>query len=111
MTANELRIGNWVIIETQQTKVGILELNSIDDGYWSYVGGIPLTPEILEKAGFVKKDNGYWLGESYYFNGEKLYYFPLDCPNESYADELPPYLHWLQNHYYFSRVEELEIDL
>ena len=57
MKANELRIGNWVMYEGNKYQV------LADDFGWLQYDNheatpIPLTPEILEKAGFEKRE---WL--------------------------------------------------
>jgi hypothetical protein len=120
MKANELRIGNWVMQDDKlpyQIWGGHLDGFDIDDEI-EYIFGIPLTPEILEKAGFRDNGNGfYWLGDfddetgGYMYDNVELYYFHYDCPNERYALKLPKYLHWLQNHYYFTKGKELAISL
>lgn len=47
---NELRIGNWASIGEYQD----VQINRIDENPNAY-DPIPLTPEILEKSGFVKR--------------------------------------------------------
>ena len=55
LQANELRLGNLVSIsdvfhKDDVVEVGVTEIYSATDGFQYF--GIPLTPEILEKAGF-----------------------------------------------------------
>ena len=61
MKANELMIGDWVLYN--ETPQQILEISGIDDEVYletdelvhqSEIQPIPLTPEILEKNGFVE---------------------------------------------------------
>lgn len=128
MTVNELRIGNFIFDagdEQMAYKVEQIVRQYGGHYYIIYRDGsithraesdllepIPLTPEILEKCGFQNISNDkYWLGESYFFKDGRLYYFPFDCPNTGHADEIPPYLHWLQNHHFFTFKKELEINL
>jgi hypothetical protein len=123
MKANELRIGNWVAdaagnynriavismpnqIETYSKDVDWLAACIVDD-----VLPIPLTPEILEKAGFVKSinfDNTYIKlikGESFILkdckDGTFFVYTGIRCQ----------YLHQLQNLYFALTGEELNIEL
>jgi hypothetical protein len=130
ISARELRIGNWVMGDDGPQRVAYLgetigltnsiggtdkyQQNPIISHDINNLQPIELSPEILEKAGFEKWDSGYWLNiegdRSYLYNGD-LYYFPFDCPNKSNADKLPPYLHWLQNHYFFTTGQELKIEL
>jgi len=51
MKANEVMIGDWVIsCSGKPFKIGIIDPDFL---YWNEVQPIPLTPEILEKNGFV----------------------------------------------------------
>lgn len=120
----ELRIGNWVnvsgnTIDTYQTskpkQVSIEFLNAIKienderpDGILTWFSPIPLTPEILEKCGFVKyepmmyrlKEGWHWIAvdtNSLYINGKQVV--------------LIEYLHQLQNLYFALTGEELTINL
>jgi len=69
MKENELRIGNWVFDHTLNQYDQIEELRTEgaffvkSNGYIKYqdLQPIPLTPEILEKSGFVTFEDG-WYG-------------------------------------------------
>lgn len=59
--ANELRIGNWVGNLANSAKVTAIlyagvRLLDQNGEYFEKLNPIPLTPEILEKAGFVKEE-------------------------------------------------------
>ena len=56
MKVEELRIGNWVIDYVTGEAGKILQINHVDNDIYL---GIPLTPEILVKAGFACF-NGKW---------------------------------------------------
>lgn len=69
MKANELMIGDWVLYN--ETPQQIFEISGIDDEVYleteelvhqSEIQPIPLTPEILEKNGFIKRR---WESNSY----------------------------------------------
>jgi hypothetical protein len=63
--ANELRIDNWLALGKHNVPTQVFSINFDRDEGWLInkvpIGGnwlpIPLTPEILEKAGFAKHDN------------------------------------------------------
>ena len=56
---SELSIGDWVEIDGAATKVWYLSQDSeVNDTTYDWVEPIPLTPEILEKNGFVKWQGG-----------------------------------------------------
>lgn len=134
MTANELRMGNWVLISGKPEKVesisdeGINYFSNLDyrDDYYdddnksliltwiSNPEPIPITPEILEKAGLTDLNtittNG---GEIFY---ELVNYELGICGKDSaisghiyYAK--CRYVHQLQNLYFALTGEELEIKL
>lgn len=133
--ASELRIGNWVALndrdgDKRNVKVLNIEERGINvyttsysveleghfledrshDGKW--IEGIPLTPKILEKAGF-EKDDEYnclylsfglfkictWMDGSVRFSVEEY-----NCKKISYV-------HQLQNLYFVLTNEELNIEL
>jgi len=78
--ANELRIGNWVISHSNnhQHQISALDINDIDLKYKTR-HSIPLTPEILEKCGFIKN-------ELERGNQKEGYYYGLDLSSEKYCD-------------------------
>lgn len=118
---NELRIGNWLIDIKFGSYIrfksffGLCNVETNPDLY----NPIPLTPEILEKAGF-KYDEGM---ESYdlftssglisiatdysFFIGDNH----LECGFAGGNKSLVKYLHQLQNLYFALTGEELQIDL
>ena len=141
--ANELRIGNWVFMTggyIQITSVDSTGINRTEDCngdksyYTTFPGpvGIPLTPEILEKAGFKK----YQWQEAYYiqtyfgclyihfYNGRIITRF-MSISKDSRGDKsfsLPfignkkssenyIYLHHIQNLLYELTQTELNINL
>lgn len=62
INANELRIGNWVKAHgslKKMTGVLLFEMEMEKGEHDKFYDPIPLTPDILEKAGF-KKDRNYW---------------------------------------------------
>ena len=58
MKANELMIGDWVIgCSGEPFKIGIVDPDFL---YWNEIQPIPLTPEILEKNGFICDGWSWW---------------------------------------------------
>lgn len=122
--ANELRIGNWVYaddsdiwIDKAKNKPIQITIDDFEDTEHMYP--IRLTPEILEKAGFVKHIS---IFDTIYFdiNLNKYDYLRLIPDDESCicslndAIQLAPYmkhLHQLQNLYFALTGEELNINL
>lgn len=117
--ANELRIGNYVSYKNERwIKVGYHEIRYAvlypDNSYYP----IPLTPEILEKAGFrnisdlsTNMYTSFWndvVGQiSGYHNG---YFFKDSVCND--INVLPiNYVHQLQNLYFALTGEELPINM
>lgn len=105
--ANELRLGNWVLdVYDNKVKVTIID-DTVD-----WAKPIPLTPEILEKSGFVKQMEWTYCIEIQV--GQKLVYYlgekGWSIGNKNYSDfENLKYLHQLQNLYHALTGEELEI--
>ena len=116
MKSNELRIGNLV-----NANGDMLSVTGADIAYFDFNGNdyspIPLTPEILEKAGFSKGEK-WFIHQVYYRN-----YFDL-CVNRNeiiYGQKTEhgfdkrsiniKYLHQLQNLYFALTGEELPIEL
>lgn len=131
MKANELRIGNWVYwginivpiksIHTESVlkdEVSVyIEVNEKLNHYCvsiNEITPIPLTPEILQKAGFSQQfDTLDWdLGYKFQINS----HFILLSRNDTfyYIDAINTeveYLHQLQNLYFALIGEELDINL
>lgn len=120
--ANELRVGNWVIdpVDGRMKTTNIYQIgkHQIDDTNTNYLP-IPLTPEILEKAGFVK----YQYGGNNQFEGYKVRWSKDSIYGFLTSDNIfallgferrhqnIKYLHQLQNLYFALTGEELEINL
>jgi hypothetical protein len=132
MTANELRIGNWVmshhntrikIDAISDTHVGYSDKNDYWRDQTSLITPIPLTPEILEKAGFSENDASGSDVKFWDFPEEptvdlllRLYdeqgYDLLDMEfQQIHYDHKILYLHQLQNLYFALTGEELNIEL
>lgn len=132
ITPQELRIGNWVMYNNpyytkgpQPERVESINKEGLlvdgDSGHEEYsylyneLEPIPLTPEILEKAGFIPRGWGHWITHP------KLPVYQcelregiLEMENQesdpiSFADI--KYLHQLQNLYFALTGEELIIEL
>lgn len=129
----ELRLGNILKGTTREGSVLVAPVHEIMDSEVSLIfeglahkfthdriDPIPLTPEILEKAGFEKiGDNGYII---YEFEDEKNANegFYVECEGDGYAYYYPSntamdvqinYLHQLQNLFFCLTGEELKINL
>lgn len=106
MKANELRIGNWVSngeIEFQITSKDIYHRDV--RVYGSFIKGIPITPEWLQRFGFENR------GNNLFVKGKiELRYYANRCEvvvrgiNITYQ-----YVHQLQNLYFALTGEELEL--
>ncbi len=119
--ANELRVGNVVVREYNNRGLEYDNNYVITEQVMGLIFGedtsialndlfpIPLTPEVLEKCGFVKENNGwriklFGLFDHNYGRGElklRLNAAEIICPEVKY-------LHQLQNLYYTHTYEELE---
>lgn len=137
--ANELRIGNIVKVEHYMSHNGIAQITSFTgdichwkcrnnitpDMGWLVSGSkcddidpIPLTPEILEKAGFEEYAFGYTLQLGLFKKGfrwiaQDLLGNPLEMPFlriDTWSCEIY-YVHQLQNLYWCLVGKELEINL
>jgi len=122
MNIKELRVGNWVHIGYKYE----WEYSDYAD-YWKGEGEndavepIPLTPEILEKAGWKAEDGIWshnkfdiWLYPKNRFNDDgPLYMKPIKVMEHSQPDGALPieYVHQLQNLYFALTGEELNIRL
>ena len=125
MNNNELRIGNYVT-DSKTGKVvtvdGIQFTGRVvthDESYDDWKRGIesvgiPLTPEILDKAGFDGSNRCFSFGAHDYlfrFEGERFYYGYWS--EDGFVSESPEikYVHQLQNLIFALCGEELEINL
>ena len=119
--ANELRLGNWFY---GVTKCGIdspVQIDNIShDSDMERIVPIPLTPEILEKVGFVQTSNFHPEGPVHtlkHRNGctfEVAYgYHMVDIKQNIGRIRIQniKYLHQLQNLFYSNVGEELTINL
>ena len=131
MNAQELRIGNWVLIDGKPERIDSIVTSSsnflydgvnaeIEDGYYGDYSvmvkdpePIPITPEILEKAGFEFESRGVDAFEQIWScNGIEIWQH-----DEGFSQDYSPYsvdikhLHQLQNLYFALTGEELDIEL
>ena len=127
MDAKELRIGNWVnaILPNKPWMVDDLVIYHMVKGNIQSVYDpspvyepIPLTPEILEKAGFEESQDGYYYNEEATFRiHDNLMLIDMaffDSGNDRlYFQNIGDveYLHQLQNLVYALTGEELTIEL
>lgn len=126
INANELRLclGNWVEANSPPMIVGSINEFDIDlympdseaDCFSfdiSRINGIPLTPEILEKAGFVipAGNHSYTVVEDgvIKYKFEMGFYHTFIIGNTVFSHI--KYVHQLQNLYFDLTGEELEINL
>lgn len=128
MKASELRIGNWVLLNEEFLKVESVASNrayeyngaytaielSDKDSHTLYIGesceGIPLTEEILLKAGFIKSDmDGYYYYNSLLVMYKRFEFFGLVGASLSFREI--KYVHELQNRIYDLLGQELNIEL
>lgn len=119
MNAQELRIGNWVQIEGVPKKViavysAHIRYSGIGKGIHpiAHVAPIPLTPEILEMAGFERNESPMdtWSGGDHMIhehdNGEFTF-----MPFCAYCPIRIEYVHQLQNVIFSLTGTELNIQL
>lgn len=115
--ANELRIGNitdkGIIVGITPSEVIIIDGKHLDN---EDVDPIPLTPDILEKCGFVKENFGWTINKQKFQYGDYFGLFDFnycegnlnlrlnasDCPLPTIKS-----LHQLQNLYFALTGEEL----
>lgn len=136
--ANELRIGNWVKVKSGFGKVATIEdedgdyagvVANDDDSVWERISmaydtdiePISLTPEILEKCGFVRDDRRGRRTKLYHYpnisiNDNSFFYFDksfqvLDKDLNAKWTVDCEHLHQLQNLYFALTGEELNVNL
>jgi hypothetical protein len=112
--ANELRIGNWVNVQDQS-----VQLSFIDNEDNEEFEPIPLTPEIVEKCGFVnkavhefwmsKQATHLWANVAYSMTGHVLLKDTIHSGSVRITNI--KFLHQLQNLYFALTGEELEIKM
>jgi len=110
MEAKELRIGNWVLINDTPNIIRGGGIAAIEAGYFKMpLCPIPLTPEILVKAGFV---NGK-LNKFHVFGNGNLTVEGYEADyNGLYIGNIKNiYVHQLQNLYFALTGDELNIEL
>jgi hypothetical protein len=130
IAANELRIGNWVILNDNDFKdSGAYCIDSIDISVAKEepkrFSPIPITHDILEKAGFAILENaGNWNNPEYTIYSSKVSYFKIGLLDGdfkyyvstgddfySYYSPKITYLHQLENLYFALTGTELTINL
>lgn len=119
LKASELRIGNWLQYTNNHSPTQYFQVESIwgtavnivSDIRYSNFGNaepVPLTPDILEKAGFDVSD-GYYRKK---IRGLHLFILPgKDCHIDGENIVFIEHLHQLQNLYFALTGEELQITL
>ncbi len=116
--AKELRIGNFI-----QNGQGLFaKVNAIDGGMWMHFEGIPLTPEILSKCGFILKEGMNYniyrkavtFPDAHGLMSPQVYSINENCTNIFMNGRWIcriDFLHQLQNLFFALTGEELEINL
>lgn len=109
MEANELMIGDWVHFPNMNGRVAELkdqfcEFKPLSHATYDLVEPIPITPEILEKNGFVY-DCGFWtIANPRYNNVRMVTYYSI---NDDVADAFLG--HWaFDENYAIDYVHELQ---
>lgn len=112
MQANELRIGNWVL-PAYEVEFNPIQIDSLFKGAEPACVPIPLTPDILEKAGFDVSFWGYnkagFPFSIWHYEGKEEMLVQYNKTEEEIC--YVTYLHELQNLYHAITGKELEIDL
>lgn len=122
MNIKELRIDNWILygkkMRVQVCSVkgnGWVETYITADGDISHYSGIPLTPEILDKAGFGHEGDGVycdrWIMQIKLNKGIYTAHLFEEVGGETWYIKDIYYVHQLQNLYYEVTGTELKIEL
>jgi hypothetical protein len=115
--ANDLRLENWVYVVDEEStpKKKPVQVNLTWLQIPEALEPIPLTPELLEKAGFEwmhtnneDGDEREWLQHNIF---DWLKYYEGHIHVDEYCIAHIHYLHQLQNLYYLLTGKELEINL
>lgn len=125
--ALELRIGNWLLFDDGEHLSRYVQVAAINVDGFSAVGDhvypteedckyniepIPLTPELLQKAGFKWVSSIYrWKHDCGYEIIRHDFGFENGLGNGSFRQPSLKHLHQLQNLYFALTGEELTIDL
>lgn len=123
MKAEELRINNWIIVDAEYAQLGedAMEVLFASRNY-SDCQPIPLTPEILEAAGFERRGKKYWYHPATMFfellnitaleNGFRIIAgWPFNEKQFKGISNEIKYLHQLQNLYFALTRTELVVNL
>ena len=120
MTANELRIGNLILVDGEITEITGIKKSTVSfsDGFQMFIAGgiepIPLTEEWLLKFGFDKvlprNDKMYYRLNDYFVIEDSRFFLLGDDAFEilKLRQEIK-YVHQLQNLYFALTGEELTI--
>jgi hypothetical protein len=120
ITANELRIGNYVYLKwsNEYRKTNILDIKDIaenKDYIQEQVEPIPLTPDLLLKSGFTKGEllpSGHTIFANNQYSSFAVCQTPGGYFLTDYVYDVKIYsLHHLQNLYYCLIGQELQITL
>lgn len=114
MKADELRIGNWYLGASRGNPLQATArfIQQLDEGLLN-CSPIPLTPEILEKCGFIKFNGFYWVSITNLKSELHIQFYGKDYVStlrgqfcDLILDKID-YLHQLQNLYFALCGEEL----
>ena len=118
MTANELRLGNWV--KTEYKEIGNIKITEISESViysnktkgisYSSLLPIPLTEEILLKCGFNKNELGGYIMYTELGSMLCIYKDGSFRSNERYIDTKIKHLHQLQNLYFCLVGKEFDVN-
>lgn len=126
ITTSELRQGNWATgkegkpVQVKEIMTAMVVIDSSREArrinrntvHHSSLSGIPLTPDVLHKAGFddslTKGELILYLDQGFIVYDGKECFFEID--GDRIGKEIK-YLHQLQNLYFALTGEELKIDL
>lgn len=117
LKANELRVGNWVNMKIYGMHA-YYKIMQVDANYIKWVADnnaacepIPLTPELLEKCGFIYGDTWEftWRKDDIHVRQSDEYWYLVENRDVRYNPF--KYLHQLQNIFHSLTGEELEINL